>query len=224
MSTQSPMEKGYYWKNPHGRKIMLSLLLVFVGTVALDQITKRHVQSSLLVWEDPTDPELFRGTKYPVGVIGNPDPKPGDTQLYMGLDFQYSRNRGAAFSMLADLPDKVRVPFFHGVTLLAVVMIGIYLRSTPRGHHFTRLGLIFILSGAIGNFLDRLRLGYVVDFIDVDWNFFGWKHDFAIFNIADVAINVGVICLLIEMLVKKNPEEATENGTIKSVKNESAKV
>lgn len=204
MTTLNLPEKGYYWKNPQGRKILISLILVFLGAVALDQVSKHHAQTSLLIWEDASDPDLFRGSKFPVGTIGNPDHLPGEDSFYMGLDFQYSRNRGAAFSMLADLPDHIRVPFFFAVTAIAVIMIALYLRSTPRDHHLTRLGLVFILSGAIGNFIDRLRLGYVIDFIDVDWNILGWQHDFAIFNIADVAINIGVILLLLDMLFKRS--------------------
>ena len=64
----------------------------------------------------------------------------------------------------------------------------------------TRFGLIMILSGAIGNFIDRLRWGYVVDFIDVEWRVLGWQHDFAIFNVADVAINIGVICYILDIM------------------------
>ncbi len=88
--------------------------------------------------------------------------------------------------MLSEINDKVRVPLFYGITVLAVILIGGYLRTTPYHHRFTRLGLIFILSGALGNFLDRIHRGYVVDFVDTEWRIFGWQHHFAIFNIADV--------------------------------------
>jgi signal peptidase II len=177
-----------------------SLALVFIGVVGLDQVSKIHAHSSLLVWEDPQDADLYRGGRSPVFAVGQKYAEPGAVPFFFQMQFQYSRNRGAAFSMLSDLPDKVRVPFFYAVTAIAVVLIGFYLRSTPAVHHLTRLGLVMILSGAIGNFLDRLTRGYVVDFIDTEWNILGWQHNFAIFNVADVAINIGVAMLLIEML------------------------
>lgn len=190
-----------FFGSAHGRFLVLSLVLLFVGSVGLDQVSKAHMHKTLLAWEDPADPDLYRGNREPVFTLGNKEVGPGQIPLYFQLQLKYSRNRGAAFSMLADLPDKVRVPFFYAVTLAAVVMIGFYLRSTPYQQHATRCGLVFILSGAIGNFLDRFNRGYVIDFIDTNWNLFGWQHDFAIFNIADVAINVGVFLLLFDMLL-----------------------
>jgi signal peptidase II len=58
-----------------------------------------------------------------------------------------------------------------------------------------------ILSGAIGNFLDRVRFGYVIDWIDVRWNLLGWRYDFPNFNFADSCITVGVSFLLVDMLI-----------------------
>ena len=114
--------------------------------------------------------------------------------------------------MLADLDDELRVPFFYGVTILAVIFVAYYLKTLPLNFHITRLGLVLILSGAIGNFLDRVTLGYVIDFLDVDWNIMGMKHDFAVFNIADVAINLGIICFIVESLLRRKPMEVTFKG------------
>ena len=62
-----------------------------------------------------------------------------------------------------------------------------------------------ILSGALGNFIDRVLLGYVIDFVDVDWVLYTWHHDFAVFNVADIAINIGIIAFLLESLLPKKP-------------------
>ncbi|MGE0174836.1 MAG: signal peptidase II [Oligoflexales bacterium] len=194
------MERNFFLINKEGRILSIFLALVFVGAVALDQVTKAHAQKSLLVYSDPTNLDFFQGKSYPVGSVGKDSP---DTSFWVNLKWQYSRNRGAAFSMLSELRDSVRVPFFYGVTVLAVIVIAFYLRSTPFHHHFTRVGLIMILSGAVGNFLDRLQHGYVIDFVDVDWNILGWQHDFAIFNVADVCINVGLIFILLDMLIHR---------------------
>lgn len=199
-----------FLRSREGRFLTALLVFIFVIVVALDQISKRQAHTSLLIFEDPNNSELYQGGRRYVGELGNPDPNAG-IPLHIGLQMQYSRNKGAAFSMLANVDDQYRVPFFYIVTLAAVIMIAFYLRSTPLHHWFTRLGLVMILAGAIGNFIDRVHLGYVIDFIDVKWNLFGWKHDFAIFNVADIAINVGVIMLILDMIIhreKKAPKAA----------------
>ncbi len=182
--------------------IHLPLLIVFVSFFVLDQASKHHAQETLLLWQDPHDTDMYRGRQIPLLALGEDVIAPADgLPLYFGFGLQYSRNKGAAFSMLSNLDDSIRVPFFHGVTVLAVFLIAYYYRNTPVDHHLTRYGLAMILSGAIGNFADRMQHGYVIDYFDADWNFFGWRHDFAIFNVADVAINIGVFCFLLDMLL-----------------------
>ena len=178
----------------------VGLTLVFLGGVLLDQTTKVQCQQDMMTWENPDNVHQFTGRSIPVFSAGQPTAEPGKTPLYFGFNLTYSRNTGAAFSMLADLRDSIRVPFFYTVTVVAVIAIFFFFRSTPFEHRFTRFGLTMILSGAIGNFIDRLRWGYVVDFLDADWNLFGWRHDFAIFNVADVCINIGVICYIIDII------------------------
>ncbi len=113
------------------------------------------------------------------------------------LYLTHVRNPGAAFGILADSP--WRLPFFLTVALIAVVGILWYLRTLPvtaKWMHFS-LGLIF--GGAIGNVIDRIRLGEVVDFIGVHWYQYHWPA----FNVADSAISVGVTILLIVSLLEE---------------------
>jgi len=195
-----------------GKLMALMLTLTFVGSVGLDQVSKRHAHEVLRKWDHETDVRNYQSYSYPVFTLGQRTVEDGVRSQYFRFQFQYQRNTGAAFSMLADLDDAVRVPFFYGVTFLAIIFVAFYLKTLPLNFHVTRLGLVFILSGAIGNFFDRLTLGYVIDFLDVDWNLFGWHHDFAVFNIADVAINLGIICFVIEMILKRQPVELTFKG------------
>ncbi|MBD1400412.1 signal peptidase II [Pelovirga terrestris] len=123
------------------------------------------------------------------------------------LYLTHVRNPGAAFGILADSP--WRLPFFLTVALIAVVGILWYLRSLPataRGMHFS-LGLIF--GGAIGNVIDRIRLGEVVDFIGVHWYQYHWPA----FNVADSAISVGVAILLIVSLQEELAQRRQRNAT-----------
>jgi signal peptidase II len=137
------------------------------------------------------------------------------------LGFNYVRNLGAAWGALSNLPDNVRVPFFYVVTIVAVFIIGLYIKTTPVEHRLTIFALGLILSGAVGNFIDRLRVGYVIDWIDVRWNLMGWRYDFPNFNVADSAITVGVLFLLFDMLVleslrRRSDKTNTAPGAIKA--------
>ena len=113
------------------------------------------------------------------------------------LRLTLSHNRGALFGAFNDLPDPWRLILLAGIPILAVVGIFLFLMRVPRNESFARLGLALILGGAVGNVLDRLIFGYVVDFISVHWS--GWY--FPAFNIADAAISVGAAMLVLDLLL-----------------------
>ena len=110
------------------------------------------------------------------------------------LNWVHMHNRGAAFSMMSDMP-----PAFF-VLLASAVSIGIliWLRRNPHGQRLMASGLALILGGALGNVIDRVRLGHVTDFIDVYYQ----QWHFAAFNVADAAITVGAGFLLLDMLLE----------------------
>lgn len=115
--------------------------------------------------------------------------------LAPGLAFTHVRNPGAAFSMLADADPRWRLPFFIVVMLVALGACIYMLRDTSPGDRPTRLGLGLICAGALGNGLDRIRYGEVVDFILVDLGF--WPlNPWPVFNVADSAVFIGVCFLL----------------------------
>lgn len=178
----------------------LFLFVMILGSVGLDQATKFHSEETLMAWSHETDPNLYKGSRYPVASVGSLTPGE-ETPVYLYLGFNYVRNLGAAWGALSNLPDNIRIPFFYIVTIVAVIIIGLYIKTTPVEHRLAIFALALILSGAVGNFIDRLRLGYVIDWIDVRWNFAGWRYDFPNFNVADSAITVGVSFLLFDMLV-----------------------
>ena len=142
--------------------------LIIVLLIALDQISK------LLVLN-----KLADGTV--VDII------PGFFRLL------YVENRGAAFGILQE-----GRPLFILITLavIAFLLYGIYFkRDDVKG--MLRVALVLILAGAVGNFIDRLRLHFVVDFLS--FRFFG--HDFAVFNLADSMIVVGTILLMLHVFL-----------------------
>ncbi len=115
--------------------------------------------------------------------------------------FRYAENPGSAFSFLSGQPSWFRTPFFLVVSLAAMIFIVFYYRRTTPEQKWLRTALALVFGGAIGNFLDRMHLGYVIDFID--WHWFD-KATWPTFNIADSAITVGIAVMLIEMWFQKN--------------------
>jgi signal peptidase II len=91
------------------------------------------------------------------------------------------------------------------VSLLALVAIAVYALRLPSEARLPRLALALVLGGAIGNLIDRLRFGYVVDFIHVYWR----QHVWPDFNLADSAISTGVVLLLLDMLRSPRREAAS---------------
>lgn len=105
-------------------------------------------------------------------------------------------NPGAAFGFLAELPEHIRHPFFVGIAILAAVLIILYQRRYLRGQALATCALGLILGGAVGNLIDRLRYGMVVDFLD----FYLGRYHWPAFNVADSAISVGVGLLFLDMV------------------------
>lgn len=181
------------------RVALLYIIMMVLGSIGLDQVTKVQAQGNLMVWQDDEDLNHYQGRRYPLWSTGE---RSDDTrEFYLSLSTNYVRNLGAAWGVLSGLDENIRIPFFYVVTVVAVVIIALYLHSTPVHHRLAIYALGLILSGAIGNFIDRVRLGYVIDWIDVRWTILGWRYDFPNFNVADSAISVGVGMLIFDMLV-----------------------
>jgi len=111
------------------------------------------------------------------------------------LQFNFVKNYGAAFGIM-----KYQRMFFIVITILIVLGMIYYIKKY-NNTKIMNYSLVMIIGGAIGNFIDRLRVGYVIDFIDV--NFWGF-YDFPVFNIADSFIVIGTILLVILVLTNKH--------------------
>lgn len=109
-------------------------------------------------------------------------------------------NPGAAFGLLAGVDEKVRIPFFHAVSLSAVAFIALFYRKLQPDQGLLAVALALVLGGALGNFLDRFARGYVIDFIDWHWRSNPRLH-WPTFNLADAAISTGVFLMLVDALV-----------------------
>lgn len=111
----------------------------------------------------------------------------------------YLENRGAAFGILQN--------FRWGFVILTVIAVAVMIWLFINNSNFVlRLSMTFLISGAVGNFIDRLFMGFVVDFLD----FFPFGYDFAVFNFADIWVNIGVFILIYYIIfIYKEPKKGT---------------
>jgi len=130
----------------------------------------------------------------------------GEMPLITGfLNFAYAQNTGVAFSMLDDNGDAGRWGL-TAVGSVAAALVVYFFWRTPRSDDRMLGSLALLLAGIVGNVTDRARLGFVIDFIDVQ---FGSWH-YPTFNVADTAICIGAGLLIVDMfLVKKTPKPET---------------
>jgi len=110
------------------------------------------------------------------------------------------RNTGAAFSFLAGSYSSGRQIFFVAVSLIGIGVILYVYRGLKQEDKWAKIALALIFGGAVGNLIDRLRLGEVIDFLDV----YVGKYHWPAFNVADSAITVGAVILLLFLLKSKD--------------------
>lgn len=122
------------------------------------------------------------------------------------FSFTYVHNTGAAFSFLADQGGWQRW-FFTAIATVASIVFIVWLSKTPKENKLLSIAFALMLSGAVGNLIDRALLGYVIDFIDFHWA----NYHFPAFNIADSAIFIGAVLMIAESFL--NGEEPTKDKT-----------
>lgn len=149
---------------------------VALGVFFFDQITKRIIEEQLFLHEAvPVIPGFFQIVRV--------------------------HNRGAAFGILRDLPETVTTPLFLSIGTLALAVLLLLVRRVPPQEKLVLVALAGITGGAVGNLWDRIRLGYVIDFLDVYVKQYHWPA----FNLADSSISLGVTYLLLRSLFGRDP-------------------
>lgn len=118
------------------------------------------------------------------------------------FNLTYIRNSGAAFGIFADLDDSLRRPFLILFSLVAIGFILHLLRRLGAEEKATSIALVLILGGAVGNLIDRLFYGEVIDFFDFYWSPFHWPA----FNFADSFITIGVAILAFRLVFCKGKD------------------
>jgi len=146
------------------------LCLITLPVLVLDQLSKMYITSHLALHQD-------------IVVIPN------------YLDITYTLNPGAAFSLFAAMPAWFRGSFLMVLAAVAIVVLLVLLLKDPH-LSLTSAALALILAGAIGNLIDRLWRGPVVDFILMHYHAYAWP----VYNVADSAITIGVVLILLGSL------------------------
>lgn len=148
------------------KKEMIFYVMTFLIILIGDQLSKMFVSSAMILGQSQT-------------II--------DNFFY----YTYSHNQGGAWGILSG-----HVYLFILIGLIAFGAMFFYFFKTNKSQRFMRYGIVLLFAGALGNFLDRVMLGYVRDFI----NFVIFGYDFPVFNIADIAIVMGVCLVIIEII------------------------
>ncbi|MEZ4440277.1 MAG: signal peptidase II [Polyangiaceae bacterium] len=125
------------------------------------------------------------------------------------MNFIFAKNRGGAWGLLQDETEALRRPFFLIVSVAAIVFIVSLYRKLQKGQVALKWGLPLVLGGALGNLVDRVRYGYVVDFIDVYMTVDGKVSHWPTFNVADISICVGVALMAIDMFTSRKTTKTT---------------
>ena len=146
---------------------MLKWLWLSVLVIILDQASKQVVIASMRLYESIAVAPFFNLT--------------------------YVQNTGAAFSFLSDAGGWQRW-FFSVLALVISIVLAVWLARLKDNETLLAISLALILGGAIGNLIDRVRYGYVIDFLDVYYQSWHWPA----FNVADSAISLGVVLMLLE--------------------------
>lgn len=153
----------------------LFILAIVGGSVLiLDQITKVYIDTVFHLYES---------------VIIIPD----------FFSITYVRNPGAAFGLFAGQSSFFRTVFFSCVSLVALSFLGMMVYQVPQDDRWQMISLSLLLGGAMGNIVDRVRMGEVIDFLD----FYIGTYHWPVFNVADSAITVGVTLLMLHLLLEK---------------------
>ena len=150
-------------------KKYLTVALIIVAVIALDQATKLWIEAAL--------------------------PRHDQIEIIpQCLHIVHVRNPGVAFGLLQNIPGAYRATLLTATTVLALVLLLVLLAQTHTAQRLERWCFALIMGGAVGNLIDRVRLGAVIDFIDVHWaNIYHWPA----FNVADSCISTGITFLVL---------------------------
>jgi len=162
------------------KKNIIIFILGATAVIVMDQITKAAIMTKFFMHESYAIVDGF-------------------------FNLVYVMNPGAAFGFLANMSETFRYFFFMGITVAVILLIIYYIVKSKPQDMIMVISLTLIFAGAVGNLIDRIRFGAVVDFLDV---YIGTAH-WPAFNVADSAISLGAILMILGMIVQRKKEKAS---------------
>ncbi|MBW1649511.1 MAG: signal peptidase II [Deltaproteobacteria bacterium] len=153
----------------------IKLIIIAVIIIAVDQMTKRIIINNFSLFES-------------VSVIDG------------FFNLIYLQNPGGAFSFFAEKSVLLRNIIFKILPMIVIFLLFVFYKTVPSSYKFLNFGLSLIISGAIGNLIDRFVFGFVIDFLDFYIKNIHWPA----FNVADSAISIGIVMVLISSFTKKS--------------------
>jgi len=174
------MNKYKIYKESFLKKNIIVFILGATTVIVLDQITKAAIVARFFIHESYTIVAGF-------------------------LNLVYVMNPGAAFGFLANASATFRYFFFTGITIAVILLIIYYVMKSKPQNMLMVISLTLIFAGAVGNLIDRIRFGAVVDFLDV---YIGTAH-WPAFNVADSAISVGAVLMIWGMIMKREKSHSS---------------
>ncbi len=169
-----------------------------LAALALDQATKIHCQTSFLAAQ-----AAAASSRVPSSLLFALGVPPAQRHLddagaraaspcWFAVELTHVGNRGITFGMLETAAPAVPVAAFYATTLIGMVVSAVVLLNARRGDWLARVGAVLVLTGVVANLLDRLRIGYVVDWLVVAWRMSAWQVELPAFNFGDAYIVAGV--------------------------------
>jgi signal peptidase II len=187
------------------RLLWLILLAGFI--IVSDQATKHWAKTTLATQTEDSEGRAYYIPSRTIEVV----PKT--------FNLIYRENSAAAFSITSSLPDWFRRPFLLSVSSIATIIFLIWYFRIKEQNAWLITCFCLIMGGAVGNLIDRARMGYVVDFIDVYAEFLGYMGPhWPTFNVADSSIVVGAIGIFLISLFSPKPSEKTDEVTSENTK------
>ena len=181
-----------------------------------DQVTKylavEHLTAAFLVARAHTLPEKVDAFLTQKDLLERGLAARAPERVTPFWQHRYTQNRGAAWGVFSGLSEDLRVPLFYVISVAAVIFIFSYYRKLRSDQRYLQVSLALVLGGAVGNALDRILHGYVIDFIDWHWFDPDWLRPslhWPTFNVADSGITIGLAMLLLEMVFAKKAAKHT---------------
>ena len=183
------------------RKIVQYFVILTLITLPVDQWTKSFSKNNYLIHEDAEDTTIYQGRRLELFTWQ-------EDSAWLVVYATYVRNHGVSWGLMRGLSEAIRIPilvFVGALFSMALFWVAFKLLEV----HSKKLAfcLIALIAGSLGNLLDRLRLGYVVDFLSVRAGVKSSTYALPSFNVADMIIVISLICLIVMALLKKDRQE-----------------